>query len=68
MIIPKYDPLLPRDEKHPECQRQGHINSFLTGANVSGHEFVQVSGDNGLNAVLECIVCGFISRGELNDN
>lgn len=55
-------PELIRTEGHPVCERQGIIGSFKTGLNVSGHDFVQVGGDNPFNAILECRVCGYISN------
>lgn len=57
--LPPPDPY--RYENHHICARQGAIDSFKTGLNVSGHDFVQIGGDNPFNAVLECRVCGYIS-------
>lgn len=59
--MPTYNPAMPREEQHEACQRQGHINSFMTGKNVSGHDFVQIGGE-GINAVLECRMCKEISK------
>lgn len=49
----------PRNETHPVCLARGI--DLSKSEYISGHDFVQIGGE-GINAVLECRVCGEISK------
>lgn len=51
-----------KGENHPQCRLRGADLSVRTGANVSGHEFVETHND-GKTQALRCEVCGFESVG-----